>query len=206
LSGRLGVDFSLPGQPGQEAEKELEQTYGTNSSSPFIPVVTVPQGRTVEAEKARVGEVYEAIRQEVPGVRVVDFVSTNDPRFLTEDGAHGKPLRSPSPSRTSGRTPRIRQICGSDRDKGRYDVGPATGFAPGGRAALRGPGAGVAMKTQPKPGGHLPGERSDIPVRASRVRRAGSWRGCRSDAAQHRMRGLDGGGDALAGACRLADV
>jgi putative drug exporter of the RND superfamily len=86
LSGRLGVDFSLPGQPGQEAEKELEQTYGTNSSSPFIPVVTVPEGRTVEAEKARVGEVYEAIRQEVPGVRVVDFASTNDPRFLTEDG------------------------------------------------------------------------------------------------------------------------
>jgi RND superfamily putative drug exporter len=32
-----------------------------------------------------VGEVYEAIRQEVPGVRVVDFASTNDPRFLTED-------------------------------------------------------------------------------------------------------------------------
>jgi RND superfamily putative drug exporter len=86
LSQRLSLDFSLPGQPGYEAEKELERTYGTNSYSPFIPVVTVPQGRLVAGEKARVGEVYEAIRQEVPGVRVVDFASTNDPRFLTEDG------------------------------------------------------------------------------------------------------------------------
>jgi putative drug exporter of the RND superfamily len=86
LSGRLSADFSLPGQPGQVAEKELEQTYGTNSESPFIPVVTVPEGRSVEGEKARVGRVYEAIRQQVPGVRVVDFASTNDPRFLTEDG------------------------------------------------------------------------------------------------------------------------
>src|SRR5262249_15836029 len=85
LSGRLSADFSLPGQPGQVAEKELKQTYGTNSESPFIPVVTVPEGRSVAAEKARVGRVYEAIRQQVPGVRVVDFASTNDPRFLTED-------------------------------------------------------------------------------------------------------------------------
>ena len=86
LSGRLSADFSLPGQPGQKAEKQLEQTYGTNSESPFILVVTVAEGRSVEGEKARVGRVYEAIRQEVPGVRVVDFASTNDPRFLTEDG------------------------------------------------------------------------------------------------------------------------
>jgi putative drug exporter of the RND superfamily len=86
LSQRLSVDFSLPGQPGYEAEKELKQTYGTNSYSPFIPVVTVPEGRSVEGEKARVGAVYEAVRQRVPDVRVVDFASTNDPRFLTQDG------------------------------------------------------------------------------------------------------------------------
>ncbi|MFI6676098.1 MMPL family transporter [Kribbella sp. NPDC050470] len=86
LNQRLSIDYSLPGQPGYEAEKQLEQTYGTNSSSPFISVVTVPKGSTVEGEKARVGDVYEAIRQQVPGVRVVDFASTNDPRFLTNDG------------------------------------------------------------------------------------------------------------------------
>ena len=45
VPGRLGVDFSLPGQPGDTAEKHLVAAYGTSSFDTFIAVVTVPQGQ-----------------------------------------------------------------------------------------------------------------------------------------------------------------
>ena len=43
----LTFDFSLPGQPGDTAEKELVETYGVTSFDTFVAVVTVPEGETV---------------------------------------------------------------------------------------------------------------------------------------------------------------
>ena len=59
-SKRLVVDFSLPGQPGYETEKQLLDTFHNGGSNPpTIAVVTVPEGTTVEA----------GARQDHPGVR-----------------------------------------------------------------------------------------------------------------------------------------
>ena len=48
-SERLTIDFSLPGQPGYETEKQILDIYNNGGSNPpTIAVVTVPEGSTVE--------------------------------------------------------------------------------------------------------------------------------------------------------------
>lgn len=38
LGSRLSFDFSLPGQPGYEAEQQLLATYGVSSADTLVPV------------------------------------------------------------------------------------------------------------------------------------------------------------------------
>jgi RND superfamily putative drug exporter len=83
---RLGVDFSLPGQPGDTAEKHLMEAYGTSSFDTYIAVVTVPEGQTIEGNKAKVDQVLKAGTSLFPKVRVVDQATTGDPAFVTKDG------------------------------------------------------------------------------------------------------------------------
>src|SRR3954468_16549429 len=64
VPGRLSVDFSLPGQPGDTAEKHLMESYGTSSFDTFVAVVTVPQGQTVDANK----DAVEAVFKQASGV------------------------------------------------------------------------------------------------------------------------------------------
>jgi putative drug exporter of the RND superfamily len=88
LSGRLSLDFSLPGQPGDRAEQQLIDTYGVSTFDSYLAVVTVSKGQTVRQESAGVAEVFAAAVAAVPDVqlRVVDFASTGDPAFITKDG------------------------------------------------------------------------------------------------------------------------
>ena len=83
---RLSFDFSLPGQPGYEAETQLIETFGSTSADTLIPVVTVPAGSTVQQRAAEIAGVFDAVRTQVPGLRVVDLASTGDDRFVTDDG------------------------------------------------------------------------------------------------------------------------
>src|SRR4051794_3650885 len=86
VTDRLTFDFSLPGQPGYEAEQQLIETFGTNTADTLVPVVTVPEGSTVEARAADIAGVFGAVRAAVPQARVVDLGSTGDQRFVTDDG------------------------------------------------------------------------------------------------------------------------
>ncbi|MGL5857019.1 MAG: MMPL family transporter [Angustibacter sp.] len=85
LSDRLKFDFSLPGQQGYETERQLIEAYGTPAFPSYIPTITVPEGQSVEDRRADLGAVTEPLRQ-IPGVRVLDYPSTEDPRFITDDG------------------------------------------------------------------------------------------------------------------------
>ncbi len=101
LSGRLSLDFSLPGQPGDNAEQELIDTYGVSTFDSYIAVVTVPEGTTVRQNRAAVGEVVATAVAAVPDVqlRVVDFASTGDPGFVTDDGRTAYALiQAPTPT------------------------------------------------------------------------------------------------------------
>jgi RND superfamily putative drug exporter len=84
---RLTVDFSLPGQPGYETEKEIVSTYGNGpDEGSSILLVTVPAGRTVAQEQAKVDGVFVAVAKALPGFRVIATHNTDDPRFVTKDG------------------------------------------------------------------------------------------------------------------------
>jgi RND superfamily putative drug exporter len=85
VQSRLSADFSLPGQEGSETQTKLLQSYGVSADLGYIPVLTVPSGQQVTARRADVTAVAEQIRA-VPGVQVLDYGSTGDPRFVTDDG------------------------------------------------------------------------------------------------------------------------
>ena len=58
LSGRLSIDFSLPGQPGDTAEHQMIKAYGTSSYDTFVATVTVPAGQTVQGNQAAIDKVF----------------------------------------------------------------------------------------------------------------------------------------------------
>jgi RND superfamily putative drug exporter len=86
LSGRLSLDFSLPGQPGDTAEQHLIRTYGTSSFDTYVAVVTVPDGQTVTGDKQQVAKVFDTVEKSLPILRVVDYASTGDRGFISSDG------------------------------------------------------------------------------------------------------------------------
>ena len=95
---RLVVDFSLPGQPGYETEKQLLETFHNGGSNPpTIAVVTVPAGTTVQAELDTITPVFDTIKKALPGTRMVAYADTQDPKFLTEDGRTTFALVYPEP-------------------------------------------------------------------------------------------------------------
>jgi putative drug exporter of the RND superfamily len=88
LNGRWTLDFSLPGQPGDQAEQQLIKTYGVSTYDSYIATVTVPQGETVDSNRQAVAGVFATAAAAVPDVklRVVDLASTGDPGFVTDNG------------------------------------------------------------------------------------------------------------------------
>src|SRR6185312_6480320 len=88
LSTRWSLDFSLPGQPGDQAEQQLIDTYGVSTFDTYVAVVTVPDGETVDGSREAVDAVFVAGAAAVPDVqlRVVDYASTGDQGFITDDG------------------------------------------------------------------------------------------------------------------------
>ncbi len=86
LSDRLTLDFSLPGQPGDTAEQQLINTYGASSFDTYVAVVTLPEGQTVASSEQQVAQVFGAVKEALPQARVVDFASTKDQGFISDDG------------------------------------------------------------------------------------------------------------------------
>jgi putative drug exporter of the RND superfamily len=85
-SKRLTVDFSLPGQPGYQTEKQILATFGNGGSNPpTIAVVTVPAGTTVNDQMSKITPVFDQIKAALPKMRFVDYAETNNPVFLTKD-------------------------------------------------------------------------------------------------------------------------
>jgi RND superfamily putative drug exporter len=82
---RLSFDFSLPGQEGYETSVKLQQAYGTTYFPAAVPVLTAPEGQTIEQHRDDVTAVTNELRK-IPGVRVIDYGTTGDSTFLTDDG------------------------------------------------------------------------------------------------------------------------
>jgi RND superfamily putative drug exporter len=84
---RLSLDFSLPGQPGDDAEKEMIANFGTSTFDTFVATVTVPEGDTVSAHADEIGQIFkDASTVKDTPTRVVDFATTGDDAFVSDDG------------------------------------------------------------------------------------------------------------------------
>ncbi|GAB3281139.1 MMPL family transporter [Kineosporia babensis] len=78
VADQLSADFALPGQEGSDTQAELAESYGISSELGYLPVYTG------EITKKSVAAVADQIRAE--GVQVIDYASTGDKAFLTDDG------------------------------------------------------------------------------------------------------------------------
>jgi len=85
----LSQEFSIPGREGFETNKELGEIYGNGGDvSPIVPVVQLPDGKTVDSPgvseqlDAALGRVEAAL----PESRTASFASTGNRAFVSEDG------------------------------------------------------------------------------------------------------------------------
>ncbi len=87
VSGRLSVDFSLPGQPGYvTAEKILATYHNGGDNTPSILVVAAPKGQDITSQEPAIAGAFAQLRQEMPRLRVVDYGVTGDRAFITAGG------------------------------------------------------------------------------------------------------------------------
>ena len=85
----LSQQFNVPGREGFETNKELAAIYGNGGDvAPLVPVVTLPQGKTVDSPG--VSEQLEAalakVEAAVPGASTASYASTGDRAFVSDDG------------------------------------------------------------------------------------------------------------------------
>jgi putative drug exporter of the RND superfamily len=100
LSGHLSQQFSLPGQPADQANLAILRTYHNGAGTlPLVGVVTVPPGSRIDSPAARrvLGQAFARVAGR-PGVRVVSYASTGDRRLVSADGRTTYGLVFPPPS------------------------------------------------------------------------------------------------------------
>jgi putative drug exporter of the RND superfamily len=88
VSDRITVNFSLPGQPGDEAANKIIAAYHNGgNTAPLIATVTMPQGQTVSGNEDAVAKAFASVATAVPDrpLRVVDEANTGDKAFRTSD-------------------------------------------------------------------------------------------------------------------------
>jgi RND superfamily putative drug exporter len=87
VAKKVTFDFSLPGQPGSNAAKQINELFGSGGyNAPYLLSVTLPAGQTVADHQDQVAATFQAVQAKVPQVRVVDQANTGDPAFTTKDG------------------------------------------------------------------------------------------------------------------------
>jgi RND superfamily putative drug exporter len=105
VTGRMTIDFKLPGEPGTKAADLIVKNFGNGGhTTPALVTITVPKGQSVEGNAAAIHTAFDQlvpdlIRKPKAGegsaqpVRVVDQQSTagpahphGDPAFVTKDG------------------------------------------------------------------------------------------------------------------------
>jgi putative drug exporter of the RND superfamily len=89
-SDALDPEFSVPNKEGWETNRTIEQRYGGTggNTSPLIPVVTLPEGKSVDspAVRSELARIDKQLNDALPGSRVASYASTGDQTFVSEDG------------------------------------------------------------------------------------------------------------------------
>jgi putative drug exporter of the RND superfamily len=86
----LKPGYSVPGKEGWETNEAIAARYGDTGSitPPLVPVVTLPEGKTVGTTgvRAELAVIDDRLRQALPGARIASFASTADRTFVSTDG------------------------------------------------------------------------------------------------------------------------
>jgi RND superfamily putative drug exporter len=88
VSGKLSQEFSLPGEPGHEANVAILHQYGNGGLQiSLVAVMRLPAGQTIDTPAARqvLSSAFGALASQ-PGMRVVSYANTGDRRFASADG------------------------------------------------------------------------------------------------------------------------
>ena len=87
VTDRLTFDFSLPGQPGYEAEQQLIETSAPAPPTPWCRCSPCPRASTVPTGRDDIAGVFEAVRTGgAAGPAWSTTSSTGDDRLVTDDG------------------------------------------------------------------------------------------------------------------------
>jgi RND superfamily putative drug exporter len=85
----LSQQFSVPGREGFETNKKLGEIYGVGGDiSPLVPVVTLPQGTTVDSPGVRqqLDAALAKVEAALPEARTASYASTRDRAFVSKNG------------------------------------------------------------------------------------------------------------------------
>ncbi|HEY0516335.1 MAG TPA: MMPL family transporter [Solirubrobacteraceae bacterium] len=100
----LKQKFSVPGKEGWVTNQQIEHRFnGTGgNTSPLLPVVTLPAGKTVSSAgvRAQLRALESRVRQILPGSRVAGWASTGSQAFVSGDGRTSFILAYPAPDRS----------------------------------------------------------------------------------------------------------
>ncbi len=85
----LSQQFNVPGREGFETNKELAAIYGAGGDvAPIVPVVTLPEGKTVDSPgvRAELDAALAKVEAALPESISASFASTGDRAFVSDDG------------------------------------------------------------------------------------------------------------------------
>jgi RND superfamily putative drug exporter len=86
----LSEEFTtVPGREGFETNREVADIYGNGGDvAPILPVVTLPQGTTVDSPgiTEELDAALARVEAALPGARVASYASTGDRAFVSADG------------------------------------------------------------------------------------------------------------------------
>jgi putative drug exporter of the RND superfamily len=100
-SDALKPEFSVPNKEGWETNVTIAERYrGTGGeSTPLVPVVTIPEGKSVDSpDVQRDLEAMDArLERALPQARIASYASTGDETFVSDDGRTTYALVHPTP-------------------------------------------------------------------------------------------------------------
>jgi putative drug exporter of the RND superfamily len=104
-SDALEPEFSVPDKEGWETNVAIAERYrGTGGdTSPLLPVVTLPEGQSVDsaAVKSDLAKVDARLEKALPAARIASYASTGDDTFVSKDGATTFAIVYPQPDPSS---------------------------------------------------------------------------------------------------------
>ncbi|MBW6436106.1 MMPL family transporter [Actinoplanes hulinensis] len=85
---RISEEYAYPGMESYQANQAVLEHYGNGGyQRPYVPVVVLPAGQTVDSPGVRdaLGRAFAGVGTELEA-RVVSYADTGDRRFVSEDG------------------------------------------------------------------------------------------------------------------------